>query len=391
MAMYRWLCCVMVVCLSACGEDDAAATKPAADMAQADMSAPDQPATDMPDAPDQGAPDQGAPDQDAPDQGALDMEPDQSAPDMDAPDLPPADMGGPPAVYVGAGDVYQPGPLAVRRRAVAARMNAAPAAMEIWAPEQPGGYPLVVFQHGFLLANVTYYDALLSHVASHGFVVVAPRMYAADGNPIGKPSTTDEAMLAADVRRWAAQQAGAVVGYTIRPELLALAGHSRGGKVNARQLVAEPTAADAVIGIDPVDGTGGPFGGDSRVVSGAFTYQAPSLIIGSGLGAEPLNNFAPACAPTGDNHVQFYNAAPAPAWHATVTDYGHLDMLNDNTQGCGIPCSSCKAGETRAPMRRTTAGLMVAFLRAELQGDASARGLLTQPRSAPASFAHEAK
>jgi chlorophyllase len=390
----------MMVCLSACGEDDASATKPAADMAQADMSSPDQPAADMTDAPDQDAPDQDVPDQGAPDmapdQGdldmdALDMAPDQGDLDMDAPDMAPADMGGQPTLYVGTGDVYRPGPLAVRRRAVAARMSGAPAAMEVWAPEQPGGYPLVIFQHGFLLANVTYYDALLSHVASHGFVVVAPRMYAADGNPIGKPSTTEEAMLAADVRRWAAQQAGAVVGYTIRPELLALVGHSRGGKVNARQLVAEPTAADAVIGIDPVDGTGGPLGGDTRVISGAFTYQAPTLIIGTGLGPEALGLFAPACAPAGDNHVQFYNAAPAPAWHATVTDYGHLDMLNDNTQGCGIPCSSCKAGESRAPMRLTTAGLMVAFLRAELQGDTSASALLTQPRNAPASFTHEAK
>lgn len=380
MRVYGWVLAALL--LAACGDEDAAATGPQ-DMGRADMAA------------DLGVMDQGT------DQGA-DLGADQGvspddmaeAPDLaeDAsPDLPPApDMSGPPAPYVGAGDVYTRGALMVARREVTAGTNGLPVNALVVAPQQAGGYPVVVFQHGFLL-SVLYYTELFEHIASHGFVVVAPQMYAADGNPIGKPSTTEEAEDAAAVRLWAVEHVDAAIGYEPRVESLGLIGHSRGGKVIWRQLKATPAAADAVVGVDPVDGTGGPLGGDTRVISGAFTYGAPTLVIGAGLGSQPLNAFAPACAPTNDNHVQFYAAAPAPAWHATVTDYGHLDMLNDSTAGCGFTCSSCKSGETRAPMRTTTGGLIVAFLRASLQGDASAYGLLTQPRSAPASFAHESK
>jgi chlorophyllase len=362
----------MVALLVACGDED----KGSAPVTRADMGADMVATQDMPIAADMAQPDQAAP----PDMDASDM--------MEAPDQPAEDQGGPQAPYVGSGDVYQPGALDVRVATLAEGMSGAPVATQVFAPQAPGGYPLVVFQHGFLLSPARY-SALLEHIASHGFVVVAPQMYAADGNPIGKPSTTEEAALAATVRTWAVQSVGGVIGYTPRVEALALVGHSRGGKVVWRELVALPTAAQAVVGIDPVDGEGGPLGGDTRVVDGAFTYTIPSLVIGSGLGTQPLNAFAPACAPMGDNHVQFYGAAPAPAWHATVTDYGHLDMLNDDTSGCGLTCSSCKAGETKAPMRRTSAGLTVAFLRAALQGDMSAYTLLSEPQRAPASFAQE--
>jgi chlorophyllase len=43
------------------------------------------------------------------------------------------------------------------------------------APMQAGKYPVIVFLHGFELA-FHYYEQLLQHVASHGFIAVAPQV-----------------------------------------------------------------------------------------------------------------------------------------------------------------------------------------------------------------------
>jgi chlorophyllase len=43
------------------------------------------------------------------------------------------------------------------------------------APLQAGKYPVIVFLHGFELA-FHYYEQLLQHVASHGFIAVAPQV-----------------------------------------------------------------------------------------------------------------------------------------------------------------------------------------------------------------------
>jgi predicted alpha/beta-fold hydrolase len=43
------------------------------------------------------------------------------------------------------------------------------------APMQAGKYPVIVFLHGFELA-FHYYEQLLHHVASHGFIAVAPQV-----------------------------------------------------------------------------------------------------------------------------------------------------------------------------------------------------------------------
>ncbi|CAN1728895.1 CLH1 [Linum perenne] len=41
------------------------------------------------------------------------------------------------------------------------------------APIRPGKYPIFLFAHGTFLDSKLYSD-LLSHIASHGYIVVAP-------------------------------------------------------------------------------------------------------------------------------------------------------------------------------------------------------------------------
>lgn len=43
-------------------------------------------------------------------------------------------------------------------------------------PSQSGVYPVLLFFHGFMIPN-TSYTQLLQHVASHGYITVAPRVY----------------------------------------------------------------------------------------------------------------------------------------------------------------------------------------------------------------------
>lgn len=45
----------------------------------------------------------------------------------------------------------------------------------IVSPTVAGVYPVAVFLHGFMLQN-QYYTQILKHIASHGFIVVAPQV-----------------------------------------------------------------------------------------------------------------------------------------------------------------------------------------------------------------------
>lgn len=276
-------------------------------------------------------------------------------------------------LYVGTGDPYSDGALAVRRWNIPACEQGNIVPLLILAPDTAGNYPVVVFQHGFMTRNEAYTE-LLSHVASHGFVVVAPQLYQPGlAALLGHPSAAEEALASAQVLSWVSAELGATLGYSPASSRLGLAGHSRGGKVAWLVLGADPSRVQAVVGVDPVDGTGGPLGNQARVVQGPFAFSLPVLVIGAGLGGN--------CAPAGDNHEQFYAASRPPAWHILIPDAGHADMLDETT---AITASRvCPGGSNRAVVRRLIAGLLVAFFRASLQGDSGAYGYLTDAATAP--------
>jgi chlorophyllase len=279
----------------------------------------------------------------------------------------------PSAPYVGSGNPYEPGELVTTIARIAPCEEEAPVAMRVHAPHGPGPYPVVVFQHGFQSYNYTY-DEILSHLASHGFVVVAPQMYAPGLRALaGDPTADEEAEVSADLIEWIRCSLAGAAHVSADPSRIGIAGHSRGGKVAWRVLKNDPTLASAVAGIDPVDGTGGPLGNEPRVVDGPFEFPFPSLVLGTGQ--------AGACAPEGDNHVQFYGASASPAYHVVAPEAGHGDMLDEPwSQASGL---LCPAGPDLEGGRRLTAGLMVAFYRGALQGDASAFDWLTDVDAAP--------
>jgi len=333
--------------------------------------------------------DMGAPVDMSPMDMPQDMPQDMSPPpDMDEPDmmLPPQGM-----LYQGSDPIFMPGTLGVDTISLSSGMQGAPVPIRLWLPREVGTYPVVVFQHGFLLAN-THYSDLFTHIASHGFVVVAPQMYIPGGLPIGKPSTDEETMSAELVLTWVKQNIRSVTGNKAASSSLALAGHSRGGKVVWKMMVNGAMGISALVGVDPVDGTGGPLGGEARVVGAGFSFSTPTLIIGAGRGAEAKPGlFSMACAPAGDNYERFYGAAMSPAVQLVGTDYGHLDMIDDSPVNCGAECTACVDGPSREPMRRATAGWIVAHLRGALQGVPGTASLLSDTASAPVGATHTAK
>ncbi len=293
----------------------------------------------------------------------------------------PAAFPGNGVVFVAGGNPYSRGPLPVKVTAVEACDQGNPVPLLVFGPASAGSYPVILFQHGFLTRNEAYRE-LLSHVAGHGFVVVAPQMYE-PGLPalFGQPTAAEEALLAAQVLDWLPAGLPAILGYQVQTARVGLAGHSRGGKVAWLILAANPARAQAIAGVDPVDGTGGPLGNQARVVQGPFAFSVPALVIGTGLGGR--------CAPRGDNHEQFYAASRPPAWHVVIPDAGHADML-DEPAALAVG-GLCPGGPDRAATRRLTAGLLVAFFRATLQNDASAYAWLVDTVSAPVAINIEVK
>ncbi len=290
------------------------------------------------------------------------------------------DTGGSGGIFISDSDPYSKGKLTVKKISITKGQNGATVDASVYVPQGYNEFAVVIFQHGFLVDN-NFYSDMLEHLASHGFVVVAPQMYKADGIPIGKPKTPEEADTAIQFYNWLKTNLNTISGVTARMDIMGLSGHSRGGKVIWTIMLKDSSWTKAMAGVDPVDGTGGPLGGEMRIADKPFNLNVSSLIIGTGLGPEG-SGLNPACAPEGDNHVQFYNASSSPAYHSVAVDYGHMDMLNDSTPNCGMVCTSCKAGPDRKNMRIYTAGQLTAFFRYTLQGDKSIADILTNPNKA---------
>ncbi|XP_026438221.1 chlorophyllase-2, chloroplastic-like [Papaver somniferum] len=246
----------------------------------------------------------------------------------------------------------------------------------IGTPTEEGEFPILVFLHGFMLEN-SFYSQLIQHIASHGFIVVAPQLF-----------EIDEMESAKGVTEWLSNGLGSVLPPMVRPNLskAALGGHSRGGKLAfalALSYTSNPPSSNgdtslikysALVGIDPVEG---PRKGMQlppvvlTYVPRSFDLDMAALVVGSGLGEKRTSALIHACAPKGVNHKEYFNECQSPAYHFLVKDYGHMDTLDDVTRGVkGLATyRACKSGKSREPMRRFVGGITIAFMKAYLEGD----------------------
>ncbi|KAF2314839.1 hypothetical protein GH714_036875 [Hevea brasiliensis] len=249
-----------------------------------------------------------------------------------------------------------------------------PKPLLIVSPITDGTYPVFMFLHGTCLENY-FYSNLLPHIASHGFIVVAPQVYSCINWLIPKLPIREskEIEFAAEVGNWLLSGLQSVLPEKVTwdQDKLALGGHNR-----------------ALVGLDPV----GRVSTDPKILTNvphSFNLSIPVTVIGTGLGNESVCGVVGlACAPNYMNHVKFYNKCKAPASHFVTTDYGHMDMLDDNPTGilAIIANSICKnSKDPRDQMRRTVGGLIVAFLKAYFQADSGDfMTILNEPSVAPA-------
>ncbi|KAF0911527.1 hypothetical protein E2562_011157 [Oryza meyeriana var. granulata] len=273
-----------------------------------------------------------------------------------------------------AAAVFQAGKLAVEVIEVDHReARRPPIPILVVSPKDAGTYPVAILLHGFFLRN-SFYRGLLTHLASHGFVMVAPQFHI---NLISTSDTEDIA-AAANVTDWLPGGLPSVLPTGVEPDLgkLALAGHSRGGHTAFSLALGHGTTTkltfSALVGLDPVAGRGK----SSRLPPKILTYEAssmdlggmPVMVVGTGLGEEAKNLFCPPCAPKDVNHKEFYRECRPPCYYLVTKEYGHLDMLEDDAPAM-VTCLCKDGGGCKDKMRRTVAGIMVAFLRAALHGE----------------------
>ncbi|KAL6271567.1 hypothetical protein ACE6H2_028478 [Prunus campanulata] len=250
--------------------------------------------------------------------------------------------------------------------------SAPPKPLLIVTPTIIGTYPVIVLLHGFILRNYFYQD-LLEHIASHGFIAVAPQLYGLFSTGPG------EIESGAEVINWLAKGLQSLLPENVVPDFtkFALSGHSRGGKAAfalalGRAKTALSVKFSVLIGIDPVAGVNQLWRTEPYILTyepQSFNLSIPVTVIGTGLGPEKKNALLLPCAPDGLNHKEFFYECKPPCAHFVVKDYGHMDMLDLPFLVKALSGCMCKNGTPKEPMKKTVGGIVVAFLKAYLNGE----------------------
>ncbi|KAF9618581.1 hypothetical protein IFM89_002276, partial [Coptis chinensis] len=266
-----------------------------------------------------------------------------------------------------------------------------PKQLLIIAPTAQGEYPVIVFLHGTSLST-SFYSQLLQHIASHGYIVVAPQLY-----PVFPPSCCScykEMKFTAEVTDWLPKGLQSVLHENVKANLLKLVliGHSRGG-MTAFSLALDRGGTwrkfSVLIGLDPVAGNELIGQIKPEILNkcpSSLNFGIPVMVIGTGLGEVKFGGLGPACAPVGLNHKEFYYESQPPCYHFVTKDYGHMDMLDDKLNCSGkLAACLCKAGKgTKDTMRKCVGGLVVAFLENYLDGKTGdLEAILQNPDIAP--------
>lgn len=282
-------------------------------------------------------------------------------------------------------------PLSVREQLVKAGQGLNLETLVI-APDQPQDEPLpvLVMNHGFMLSQ-QYYRALLTEIAQDGFVVIAPQAYAPGGLPLGKPTTTAEAATLTKAVLWFEDNLEEIVDQKVDFGKLAIISHSRGSKVAWTMMRDKLLAPQALVAIDPVDGSKD---GSSRITQSGIELDVPALIIGTGLGGKGGGAFTPACAPTADSFNAFWaTASTSPSYLFVASDYGHMDFIDDNAN-CGMMCKVCATApqsKSRGDFRSWISSKATKFLRGVLYKDGKALQALQSASGETVKFSTETR
>ena len=280
--------------------------------------------------------------------------------------------------------------------------------------------------------KLDYYDNMLAHLASHGFIVVSGQ---SDHARINGETSIKEAEKVVAFISWLKGNIQSHVSVTAEIEHFGVAGHGRGGKVTSRVVNYDDTPiAQGFFGVDPVDSAqispfdpaaitdfttekissqeqcealGGTWSGflsksctnvsiDSQekceilggyYFNGSKCYNNRATLPSMFLGTEKGRSGSSACAPAGKNSADFYASYPSPSRHIIAAGVGLADMVDpEDLSSCGSACSNCSgSGETEIKQQfiSYTGGLMVAFFNSVLKGETQYETLLDDPSRHP--------
>ncbi len=294
----------------------------------------------------------------------------------------------------GAGDPGEPLDPALPGGPAGTRANASPilpgclddsaVPLTIYVPAGAGPFPVVILHHGFQLESGLY-ASYGEHLASWGYLAVMPQL---PGGLVNPPTHRELKDCLVALISWIEQNAADAsgpLGGKADASLLALAGHSMGGKISL-YAATEDARPKAVIGLDPVDTVGGP-GSQPSPDRPSVTPElmdrihVPLLLLGETVNATCSGFMCQACAPEEDNFHQYFLYATSPALEVEILGANHMSFL-DNPD-CGFVCSMCpKGSDDPAETRRLTRRYFVAFLNLVLRGEGAYRTFLTGPRMA---------
>jgi alpha-beta hydrolase superfamily lysophospholipase len=221
-------------------------------------------------------------------------------------------------------------------------------------PSLPGSLPVIVFAHGFALADFTY-PRLLHDLASEGFVVADPEFPLSSAALPGPAAQGDEVEQARDLAFVVDRLLDPATRRTPLRRLrlnapVAVAGHSDGG-ITAIGLAANACCADARVGAAVIlSGALGRFPGSW------FSTTSPPVLLLHG-DADEVNPLA--------SSIGIYDVARPPKLFAVVHGGNHIGAFEDDAR------------------RPAVVHLIAEFLRTYLLHDADAEARLHQAASVP--------
>lgn len=289
-------------------------------------------------------------------------------------------------------DVYETGAYDVKVLNFSAKKNAVaprpPVKTRVFAPDRAGVYPLVLWFNCFM-CTVDFQDQLMTHIASHGFVVVTAEFHSVPEIATTKQLSFQDADRAEGLFGWLSANLDARLAAKLNKAVRAdttnvgVVAYSSGAKVAWLLALDDRIPVQAMVGIMPVDNQGDPFGlmPEPSVLDEPFELKAPTLVLGTGYDPVPRLKGMPACGPAGHNHEQFYALSASPAWHVLGVENGHMDVLDSNMDW--MASLVCPSKRPKQEMRSLTKGMTTAFLRAALQGENELWDVLTDIELAP--------
>lgn len=245
-----------------------------------------------------------------------------------------------------------------------------------FVPRLPAGVraPLVLFKHGFQLSTSNYSE-LCERIASHGFVVIGVDTAGGVFSSATNVQERDATIAAIELALGEAPFASMVDG-----ERIAVAGHSRGGKV-AVMVAAADARIDAALLLDPVNGCGPgtPYSTSCPDVTGSSYAGALAMPVGvMGETNNATGGFMP-CAPADQNYQTIYDGLGAATWAVewTFTGADHMDFTDDGGGTVGGLCTDGPGDD--AQIREAVRAMAVAFVRLHLRGETAMSAWLTGP------------